>query len=81
MTAIERAYTNERPQVIRPMGVGHSRALPYSIVATQIPCRRDQLLHQMGLGSTIGHYHGEKCLKLRLEKYHLPLKDPHGLRL
>ena len=35
----------------------------------------------MGRSRTIGHYHGEKCLKLHLEKYHLPFWNPQGLCL
>ena len=74
--AIGGTYTNERPLAIRPMGVGHSRTLPHSDATTQVPYRRDRLFHQMGRGKTIGHYRGEKCLKFRLEKYHLLLRDP-----
>ena len=76
MTTIRGIYTNERPLAIRPMEIGHSRTLPHRNTAAKVPCRRDRLLHQIGQGKTISHYHGEECLKLHLEKYHLLLQNP-----
>ena len=81
MMAIRGNHTNEQPLAIRLLGIGHSRTLPHGNMATQVPCYRDRLLHQIGQGRTIAHYHGEKCLKLCLEKYHFLLWNPEGLRL
>ena len=74
-------YTNERPLAFHPMGIRHSWAFSLCHMVAQIPCHRDPLLHQMGWGKTIGHYHREKCLELHLGKHHLRLRNPQGLRL
>ena len=73
MIAISRTNNNKRPLAVRPVGIGHSRTYPYGNMTAQVPYPRDRLLHQMGQGRTIGYYHEEKCPKLHLEKYHLPL--------
>ena len=46
--------------------------------ADQVPCHRDQLLHQMGQARIIGHYHGEKCLKILLETMESNLITTHS---
>ena len=66
--AIWGACTNERPLAILPVGIGHSRTLPYCHTVAKVPRRRNWLHHQMGQGKTIGHYHGEECSKFHLEK-------------
>ena len=76
MIAIKETYTNRRPLAVCPMGIGHSKTLPHGNMVAQVPCRGDRLLHQMDRGKTIGHYHREKRLKFRQEKYHLPLWNP-----
>ena len=71
-------HANKRPLAIRLVGIGHSRSFSHGYATAQVPRCGDRLLHQMGRGWTISHYHEEECLELCLEKHHLPFRNPQG---
>ena len=60
MTTDEGTYANEHPLAVCLIGIRHSRSFSHYCTVAQVPHCGDQLLHQMGQGQTISHYHEEE---------------------
>jgi len=61
---------------ILKIGHGHNRPFCARERPGQVPYCRSRLLLQVDRRRTISHHHGQPSPALRLEKHHLPLRDP-----
>jgi len=57
----------------RAMGFGHHGSIPNCNSAAKVPSGWNRLLHQVGGSRSIGHNHGEKCVKFRMKEQRLQL--------
>ena len=60
------------------MGVRHHGPLPNGLKIAKVSGSRYRLLHQVGGSRTPCYYHREKHPYLRVEKYHMQIRDFEG---